>query len=162
MKEATWHSFRVSTGVLVVDFLEPDSDEKQDYDIAPLGILGETMVEDGESSQFIFHLGMKIWASTSLLYDLATQINKYCPENKINWEKSFLDIELGKASDRYVDNNYVASHTDPDMIALGGMTSADAVGQLMMDLDYRRNITAEEIEKTRLRVKEQLRKRGLI
>ena len=161
MKEAASHSFRINTNVLVVDFYEPDSDHKHHYDIGPLRILGETMIEDNEHSQLIFHLGMKSWASTSLLYDLAAQISKYCPDNKINWKKSFLDIELGKIASRYVDDNYIISHTDPEIVALGGTSSADAMEQVMMELEKRQSIDKEQLKKINIKIIEELRKRGI-
>ncbi len=161
MEEATSYSFKVIGNTLTVSFQVPDTDYEQYYDIAPLRLLDETMIEEDGSSQLIFHLEMKSWVPVSLLYDLAAQIVKYHPENEIDWEKSLFDAELSRAANKYTDENYVMSHTDPDMLELNYVSQADAVKRTMMAIDYCQDIPKEMAEEIRARVSEELGKRGI-
>ena len=163
MKEAISHSFRVDTNVLVVSFREPDSEEIQEYDIAPVYLLDEVMREDGERgrSQLIFHLSDKKWVSMTMLYDLAMHINHFRPYNKIDWVTSLLDVELSRIASRLADENCVVAHTDPSDLAEGHLSHSDQLGMTLMHGKYLSQLDANTntYQQARQKVLDELKKR---
>lgn len=48
---------------------------------------------DGNLSEWIMHLMAKRWIDKDMLYQLASEIKRQCPNNSIDWEATFFEVE---------------------------------------------------------------------
>lgn len=137
LKPATSWAFRTQYNVLIIDFIE--NENHHEYDIGPTRVLDETLRGD-DRSQIIFHIDDKSWSTLDMLYDIAYQVIKFNPNHKIDWVKTFTDIELIREAKSKVDNS------------LNGV---------LEHIQYMQAISDQTREETRQRVRSKLESMGI-
>lgn len=166
MEESSHYAFRVIKNVLKIDFLKSVDQEATDYTIGLVDSLGRTLsVGDSDDlSEIVLHLEEKSWVSLELLYDLAAQIKKHSPKNKIDWVETFKYVEIIRLGRKFVDENFKPDPNagPPGFIVPGYIHISEVGREARMLIDYIQNIDESTVNQVESKVINELKRRSVI